>query len=161
MSAVLLPDPLAAMCAFLRANAQVSALIDPIPPGLAGLEQLAGVPAVFRPDLPQNIDPKMPLSCVVIRPAGGYTQFGDQPFYLADMRMDFICFGDHAQQASAICSAVAVELMQLTFPVVYERCRLYSASVRAGPVPLPDTQTVWPAVFLSATVLVGQLPAGV
>lgn len=160
VTTVLLPDPLAAMCAFLRANAQVASLLDPIPSGLPGFEQLAGVPSVFRPDLPAIMDPKMPLAAVVVRPAGGYTQFGTEMFYVADPRMDFICFGAHQVQAGQIANAVAMVLQQLSFPVVYEGCRLYAASVHAGPVPLPDTQTIWPAAFLSATVMVGQLPAG-
>lgn len=158
---ILLPDPLAAMCAFLRANTQVASMLDPIPSGLPGLDELAGVPAVFRPDLPSNIDRSMPLSCIVVRPAGGYTQFGTQMFYVADPRMDFICFGTHQVQAQAIANTVATELKQLSFPVVYENCQLYSTTVHAGPVPLPDTQTLWPATFLSATVMVGELPAGV
>lgn len=145
------------MCAWLRANQQVASLLDAIPANTMGLP--AGVPAVFRPDLPSNMDESMPLASIVVRPAGGYRQFGASMMPLADPRLDFICFGSNQGQATAIARTVATELKQLAFPQTWEHTILYSATVNAGPVPLPDTQTLWPAAWLSATVMHGEYPA--
>lgn len=152
-----LPDPLAAMCAWLRANSQIAPLLDPIPNTIVGLPH--GAPAVFRPDLPQNVDPEMPLACIVVRPAGGYGGFGDSMLLMSDPRIDFICFGSNQTEATGIARAVATELKQLASPQTWEHTLLYSAIVNAGPVPLPDTATLWPAAWLSATVTHGDLPS--
>lgn len=154
---VSLPDPLAAMCAWLRANPVIAPLLDPIPSGLPGLPH--GVPAAFRPDLPAQVDPAMPLASIIVRPAGGYRMFGDSMILMSDPRMDFICFGSNQSQATGIARAVATELKQLAYPQTWEHTVLYSAIVNAGPVPLPDTQTLWPAAWLSATVNHGDLPS--
>jgi hypothetical protein len=101
----------------------------------------------------------MPLACIVVRPAGGYTQFGKGTIPMADPRVDFTCYADNATRAHQIAQSVAYNLMQLTFPQTWEDTVLYSAQVHSGPVPLPDSQTLWPAVWLSGIVLHGQLPA--
>jgi hypothetical protein len=157
MSTVSLPDPLAAMCAWLRANPEVSPLLDPIPNGLKGIP--AGMPAVFRPDLPQAIDPGMPLACIIVRPAGGYRMFGDSMLLMSDPRFDLICYGSNQTEATGIARAVATELKQLYLPQTWEHTVLYSATVNSGPVPLPDTATLWPAAWLQATVTHGDLPS--
>lgn len=153
---VTLPDPLKAVCAFLRA--EVGHLLDPIPGGLSGLP--AGVPAVFRPDLPQAIDPAMPMASIVVRPAGGYRMFGDSMLQVADPRIDIICFGSTQTQSWEVAQNVAYQLQQTgQKPQEWEGCWIYSIVVNAGPVPLPDAQTLWPATWLGATMMHGQLPA--
>jgi hypothetical protein len=151
-------DPLAAFCAFLRAQPAVSSLLDQIPPGF-GLPQ--GVPAVFRPDLPQNVDASMPLACIVVRPAGGYTQYGKGMLPLADPRIDLICFASNQSRATQIAQTAASAVKQLARPQTWEGTTLYGADVHAGPVPLPDQQTLWPACWLSVVLLHGELPAPV
>ena len=148
-------DPLKAVCAFLRVK--VGGVLSQTPTGLKGIP--AGVPAVFRPDLPEQIAPVMPLECVVVRPAGGYTQYGKEMFYVADPRFDFVCFGSSQSRATRVATAVATELKQLSSPQTWEGAQLYSAQVHGGPVPLPDEQTLWPACWLQAVVMHGELPA--
>lgn len=165
MSTLILPDAKAAICGYLRAQPIIADMVDLTPSGLDGIP--AGVPAVFRPDLPKSIDQSMPLACIVARPApGGYKTFGGQRFYMADSVIDFICFADSSNRAARIADTLCVVLKQLCAnasgevrPQVWEHTMLYSASVKAGPVPLPDEQTLWPAVWLSATVTHGELPA--
>lgn len=149
------PDPLAAVCAFLRVT--IGSRLDQTPKGLKGIP--AGVPAVFRPDLPQQIDSSMPMRCVVVRHAGGYTQFGEEQFYVADPRFDLICFASSQNGATRIARAAATQLKQLSAPQIWEGTQLYSAIVTTGPVPLPDQQTLWPACWLSTVVMHGELAA--
>lgn len=159
-----LPDPLKALCAFLRAQPTLVNLLTPIPGGLSNLP--AGAPPIFRPDLPKEFQSVMPTACIVCRPAGGFKTYGDQRFFVADPTIDFTILGTTMTQALEVSQALAEILMQSFTntngqPVsqVWEDCMLYSTQVTAGPVPLPDTQTLWPAVWLSCKLVHGQLPA--
>lgn len=147
------PDPIKALCAYLRA--QVGDKVVATPGGLKNVP--ANVPAVFRPDLPQGFDQVMPAACVVVRPAGGYKQYGKTQFYIGDPTVDVVCYGTNQQQATEVCRAVAIVLKQLVSQE-WENTLLYSAQVSAGPTPLPDTQTLWPACWLSAQLIHGELP---
>ena len=158
MSVVQFPDPLAGLCAYMRAQPALASLLDPIPQNTGGLP--AGVPAIFRPDIPQAMDGSMPMACIMIRPYGGYTTLGDQRFYMKDPLIDLIAFASQQNQATAICRAAGTVLAQLASPQVWENCLLYSCQLKAGPVPLPDEQTLWPACWLSVTLVHGELPAG-
>lgn len=156
MSLEQLPDPLKAFAAFLRF--QIGDRLTVTPGGLKDLP--AGVPAVFRPDLPQGFDAIMPTACVVVRPAGGYTQFGKSQLYLGDPRVDIIAYGAQQQEATDICRAVIVASKQLVAQR-WENTLLYSAQVSAGPVPLPDSQTLWPTCWASVQLVHGELPLAV
>ena len=151
------PDPLAALCAYLRV--EIGSLLDQIPSG-SGLSS-AGAPAVFRPDVPKAMDSFMPLRAVAVRGAGGYRRFGGSMLPLSDPRFYFTCFGSSQSQATNIARNVALALKQLSSPQTWEGCVLYSATVEAGPTPLPDEQTLWPTCWVAAEVMHGDYAAPV
>ena len=150
------PDPIKALCAYLRA--EVGHLVIPTPGGLKRIP--ANIPAIFRPDLPQGFDQIMPAACIVVRPMGGYKQYGKTQFYIGDPTADIVCYGTNSQQATEIARAVVVVLKQLVSQE-WENTLLYSAQVAAGPTPLPDAQTLWPACWLSCQLVHGELPLAV
>jgi hypothetical protein len=144
-------DGAKAYCAFLRAavGSQLAPASNPKSPGVV-------VPAVFRPAMPQWFDKSMPASAVVVRPRGGYTQFGDSTMYLADPRMDVIAYGTTQQDATSLATLIAVTSKQLVNEV-WENTLLMAANISGGPIPLPDTQTLWPACWLSVQLVHGEL----
>jgi hypothetical protein len=148
-----LPDPLSALAAFLRQ--QIGDRLAVTPGNLKNIPP--GVPAVFRPDLPQGFDAVMPCAAVVVRAAGGYTQFGRSQFYIGDPRVEIIAYGTVQQEATEVCRAAVVACKQLVAQK-WENTLLYSAQVSAGPVPLPDAQTLWPACWASVQLIHGELP---
>lgn len=151
MSAPAIADPAAGYCAFLRA-----AIGDMLAP--ATLPSGAGtVPAVFRPDLPSWYDASMPAACVVVRPAGGHTQFGSSMLYIADPRVDVVCYGADQQQATALCVSVTVASKRLVSEV-WDGVLIYAANIAGGPIPLPDEKTLWPACWCSVQLVHGELP---
>ena len=153
MSLPLIPDPIKALCAYLRS--EVGNLVVTTPGGLHNIPP--NIPAVFRPDMPQGFDQVMPAASIVVRPAGGYKQYGKTQFYIGDPTVDVICYGGTQQQATELCRATAVALKQLVAQE-WENTLLYSSQVIAGPTPLPDTQTLWPSCWLSAQLVHGELP---
>lgn len=147
MTATVIADPLAAVCSYLRA--QIGGQLD----------QWAGQPAVFRPSLPEAVDASMPLTCVVVRAAGGYKMFGAGLLPVADPVLDVICYGEKPQGSYQVAVAAAHALKQLT-QSVWNGVLLYWAKVSAGPVPLPDTETIWPATWLAAQVMYSEIATG-
>lgn len=152
MSLPPVPDPLKALCAYLRS--ELSNLVITTPGGLKNIP--ANVPAVFRPDLPLGFDQVMPAACVVVRPAGGYKLYGATQFYIGDPVVDVTCYGANMAQATEVARASVVALKQLVAQE-WENTLLYSAQVTAGPTPLPDTQTLWPTCWLSCHLVHGEL----
>lgn len=147
------PDPIKALCAFLRQ--ELSNLVTSTPEGLINIPP--GVPAVFRPDLPKGFDQVMPAACVVCRPAGGYKQFGKTQIPVGDPTIDIVCYGANQDEATNVARAGVVVCKQLVAQE-WENTLLYSAQVIGGPTPLPDTQVLWPACWFSVTLMHGELP---
>lgn len=147
MSTVVVADPLAAVAAYLQASA-VGQMLQAMPHG----------PAVYRSMLPQSVQKKMPFSCIVVRPAGGYTLFGSGLLPVADPRIDFTCFAGTPQESYEIAVATARALKQLQMSV-WENTKLYWARIAGGPIPLPDQNTLWPATWLSAQVMYAEISA--
>jgi len=145
-------EPVLAYVEFLRAQIGDQVAQATQPDG-------AVYPAIFRPDMPRWYEPSMPTRAIVVAPKGGYTQFGSGQFPLADPRLDVICYGaeDDQQGATQLARMVATVSKQLVSQV-WNGVLLVSASVSAGPVPLPDQQTVWPAVWLSIQLVHGEYP---
>lgn len=143
-------DPYMALIMFLRSAVGGLVAQTVFPNGLQA-------PAIFRPDLPKWFDDSMPTGAMVLRPAGGYTRFGATMFYVGDPRVDIVCYGETQEEATGIAQASIVVLKQLVSQM-WENTLLYSASISGGPIPLPDTQTIWPAVWMSTTLMVGELP---
>ena len=146
-------DPLMAMCAFLRE--QIGDLVTVTPGDIKGIP--AGVPAIFRPDMPAAFDAVMPTESVVLRPAGGYTRFGTTQILLGDPRVDVLAYGKTQQSATMVCRAVIVACKFLVVQE-WENVLLMSAQCSGGPLPLPDTQTLWPTCWCSLQVTHGELP---
>jgi hypothetical protein len=144
-------DPTKAIAAYLQAR--VGSLLVQTPSGLQGIA--AGVPAVFRPDMPLTFDQAMPAACIIVRPAGGYTMYGKGQLPVGDPRIDMVCYGAVRLQADQIARACVVALKQLS-EQIWEDTLLYWAQISAGPLPLPDQQTLWPASLVSAQVMHGE-----
>jgi hypothetical protein len=144
-------DASAAYCAWVRATVGDRLAAATFP------QSAVSVPAVFRPSLPEWFDSQMPAACVVVRPAGGYRQFGKTMLALADPALDVLCYAASQQQATSICQTLAVASKQLVNEV-WEGTIICSAGVNSGPTPLPDTQTLWPTCFLSVVLVHGELP---
>lgn len=151
MAAPEIADASAGYAAFLRH--QVGDMLDTATNPSTGV----ALPAVFRPDLPRWFDGSMPAACIVVRPAGGYARFGSSTMYLADPRLDVICYGANSEQARRIATTVAVVSKQLMVEV-WDGVLLHSANVSGGPVPLPDQQTEFPSAWLAVQVVHGELP---
>lgn len=153
MTLVTIADAPKAYCAFLRARVGDRLAIATLP------GSGAKVPAVFRPDMPRWFQSSMPASAIIVRPAGGYTAYGKSMQPIADVRVDVLCYGpeDGQQQATELAQAVAVASKQLSVEV-WEDTLLMAANVSAGPVPLPDAQTLWPACWLSIQLVHGEYP---
>jgi hypothetical protein len=138
-------DPLRAVAAYLKAS-PVAPMLEPGPHGAS----------VYRPTLPETIQDDMPFACIVVRPAGGYTLFGTGLLPVADPRIDFTCYAGTPQESYEIAVATARTLKQLQMSV-WENTKLYWARVAGGPIPLPDTDTLWPATWLSAQVMYAEI----
>ena len=142
-------DPAAAVCAYL-ASAISTVLATVTAPGAT-----TSGPAIFRPDMPQWMDKTMPVAAIVVRPAGGYKMFGTGPLPVTDPVLDMICYGGGQQQSYTVAAAAAQALRALRMSV-WEGATVYWARIAAGPVPLPDAATYWPATWLSAQVMVSE-----
>lgn len=151
MSAAQAADGAAAYCGWLRE--QIGGMLASATNPQSGVS----TPAVFRPSLPEWFDGQMPAAAVTVRPAGGYSTFGKTMWPLADPRMDVVCYGTRQGEATMIATTIAVATKQLVNEI-FEGTLLCSASVDAGPTPLPDAQTLWPACWLSVQLVHGELP---
>ncbi len=134
-------DPAKALAGYLAAN--LGDLLD---------KNVNGQPAVFRPDLPRREDPTMPKAALVLRPVGGPTMVTGPQIPLANRRIDITCYGTTAQQANNLGNAVIVALKPLVMQR-WEDVMIYSALPTAGPIPLLDTEVLWPAVVVTAGVV--------
>lgn len=137
-------DPAKAVCSFLATT--VGGLLD----------EHKARPAVFRPRLPEELTDRMPLACLVVRPAGGYRMFGAGTMPVADPNMDITCYAAGPNQSYQIALAVAQSLKQLS-QSVWENTTLYWAKIAGGPIPLPDAQTRWPATWVGIQVMAGEI----
>lgn len=149
--AIKVADPTLAFGSFLRA--QVGDLLYQATWPGSGAE----LPAVFWPDLPSWFDQNMPVACLVVRRAGGYTRFGKEMMPLGDPRHDILAYGATQEEATGIAQTVTVVCKQLTTQV-WEDALLMSANVAGGPTPLPDSQTLWPTCWLSVQLVHGEYP---
>jgi hypothetical protein len=123
------------MCAYLRAA--VGDLVED---------------RVWRPQVPQQKMAIMPTAAIAVRRAGGYKLFGGSQMPVSDPVLDFMCYGSNAAEAELVSSAVATALKQLSM-TVWENTMLYWAVISGGPLPMVDTQTLWPGQLLSAQVM--------
>jgi hypothetical protein len=69
-------DPTLGIAAYLKAQAEI---------------ETATEGRVFRPELPEDEQPHMPRSCVIVRPAGGGSMFAKTDIPVTDSRLDIVC----------------------------------------------------------------------
>lgn len=141
-------DHAGAVCAYLASTVGSALGTITSPSGSTG-------PAVFRPDLPEWADKSMPLAALVVRPNGGYKMFGTGPLPVVDPVLDIICYGGAHQQSYEVAMQVAQALRALRMSV-WEGATLYWARISGGPLPLPDSYTLWPATWISAQVMMSE-----
>jgi hypothetical protein len=136
--------PAAAVAVFLSAQPQVVQLLG---------KNSWGTPAVYRPQIPKSEDSLMPQGAISVRYAGGVDMFSGSRLPVSTPRVDITCFAAERQQADEIASAVFVVSKQLNMET-WENVMLYWLKPQ-HPVPLPDTQTLWPASVVTAQLMHG------
>lgn len=127
-------DPVAAVADYLRD--EVGSLCDD---------------RVYRPELPRTDNKLMPRTAVVVRPGGGYRQFGGGTLKIGDPSMDIMCYGSTRRQADEVAQAALLamkELLAETRQGVNLKCARVS-----GTIPLMDPDTQWPYTIFSTQVI--------
>lgn len=136
------PDPIAALVAFLKADADVAAL--------AGTRVFAG-------ELPRTENTAMPRQAVVLGPAGGGALGGGYQRY-GDGRVDAYCYGATPRESWVLYLAVHVALKQLRREV-HSGVLLHWARPSAGGATGRDPETDWPLTLSSWQVLASEVAA--
>lgn len=139
------PDPVAALIAFLRADSNVAALVGT---------------RVFAPELPRNQTGNMPQACIVIRPAGGgflgqaYEDYGD-------VRFDIDCYAsDDRNPHSGWTLYLAVyEALKHMRRSVQADVLLHWAKSSSKGITLRDPDTDWAYTASSWQVFVSEVAA--
>jgi hypothetical protein len=135
---VAVPDVVAAVVAYLRADAAVLAIVGT---------------RVFGEELPGSEAASMPRASVVVSATGGYGQTDAVP--LMKPRVDVRCYGATRAAAMTLHLAVYVALRALS-RAVSATGLLHGAIEEGGPQSLRDQDTDWPLVWSSWIVLVGE-----
>lgn len=132
-------DPLAALVAYLRADALVAAL--------AGAR-------VYGGELPGSETVDMPQAAVVLTPAGGYA---DRFAYmeLGEPRIDVRCYDSTPYLAHRLYRTVHGALKHMTRNV-QGSTMLHCATLESSVEGLRDPDTEWPLAFSSWIVLASE-----
>lgn len=132
-------DPTAAVAAYLKATAAVN-------------EATEG--RIFRPELPEEEDPRMPRGCVVVRPAGGGMLFGRDYLPVLDGRLDIVAYGSTRLEAENIAREVTLALKELRHST-WENVILFWARIAGAPASAIDPESEWPFALVSTQVMHG------
>lgn len=135
------PDPTAALVAYLRADTALYALVGA---------------RVYGAELPASEASHMPRAAVVVRDAGGMGARSEAPVWTP--RVDVWCYGATPLEAKAVHLAVHAALRVL-HRQVHAGALLHAASPGSGPHADRDPDTRWPLVWSSWTVIAGEEPA--
>lgn len=128
-------DILVALITFLKADADVDALIDG---------------RVYGEQVPQaEIERQEPRKFVVVTDAGGIERNRFLP--IAQPRYDVWCYGETYHEAGNVDRAVYSALKALDRQPV-GGVLLHNAGLAGGPMPVRDDKTGWPAKWRSITV---------
>lgn len=142
------PDPIAAVVAFLAADADVAALV--------GTTTIRGalVARVFGAAIPAEEAAQMPRPAIAVSAAGGVAVGGY--VRLQRPRIDVKCYGRTHHEAMAVHLAAYAALRYL-----YRRAQgaafLHNAVLVGGPLELVDPHTDWPLVSSTWNVLASDL----
>lgn len=132
-------DPIGALVAVLKADADVAALVGT---------------RVFGSDLPGDESDSMPRAAVVIKPAGGGLL---DPGYQRwnDSRVDLICYAETPKLGADLYRTAHPVLKQLSRSE-WAGCLLHWARPAGGPITMRDIDTDWPFTFSSWQVLASE-----
>lgn len=138
-----IPDPLAALIAYLKADADVTAAVGT---------------RVFGGELPPGETKSMPRKAIVIRPSGGPQTFGGGYQQYGELRLDFFAYGETPLEAFNVWRALHPALKQM------RRNRqsttlLHWAQPSGSPIALRDPDTDWSYNFSSWVVLAAEVAA--
>ena len=136
----MIPDPIVALTAFLRADAALVALLGT---------------RVFGAELPEHEVASMPQRCVVLRRAGGGGLHTGGYMRLGDFRLDVTCYGETPYQAAQVNLAVQDALKNMRRNV-QGAALLHWATPSGGGIALRDPDAEWPLVFSSWQVLASE-----
>lgn len=128
-------DPFAAVAAYLKAE--------------VGNDLCDG--RVYRPELPRKDHELMPRTVIVVRPAGGYRQFGSGTLKIGDPAVDVICYGSTRLECDKVAQAALLAMKDLESEV-HQGVLLKCARV-SGLVPLTDPDTQWPYTVVTTQVV--------
>lgn len=139
-----IPDPIAALVAYLRA--------DPDTTSLTGGR-------IFGQELPETEAGPMPRACLVLTDAGGAPlgPGANDAVPVSVTRVDVRAYGATPQEAKAVSLAAHAALKGLRRAVVGQAL-LHSATVAGGPNYLRDPDTAWPFVLSTYQVLAAEVP---
>jgi hypothetical protein len=135
-------DPAAALVAFLKADADVTARVGS---------------RVFAGELPAEENDHMPRQAIVVNPAGGgligrgYQDYGDK-------RFDIDCYGETKRQSHDLYLEVFPALKQLRREV-HAGVLLHWARASSDGRAMRDPRTDWPVTISSWQVLASEVPA--
>lgn len=135
------PDPLAALVAFVAGDAEVAALVGA---------------RVFGQELPAGEVQQMPRPCVVLQTAGGFGERGEAP--VQRVRVDARCYGRTLHEAMQVHLAVYGALRKRLLRSQQGDALLHSAILEGGPSPLRDPDADWPFVLSSWQIIAADEP---
>lgn len=142
------PDPIAAVVAFLAADADVAALV--------GTTTIRGtvVARVFGEEVPAEEAVNMPRACITVSAGGGFHV--RSYVQLQTPRLDVKCYGRTLSETGALHQAAYNALKYLN-----RRAQgvafLHNAIQVGGPLSLRDDDTDWPFVWSTWEVLASDL----
>jgi hypothetical protein len=142
---VTVPNHIAAIVAFLKAETDVKALVD------------TAAPRVYGGELPREQTSAMPRRAVVVKSAGGGA--GVESGSDADVstyRVDVWNYGASPFDASMLRGATYPALKHLARRVI-ATVLLHSANRVAGPLPIRDPVTDWPIEIETFEVFVSDV----
>ncbi len=138
----MIPDPVAAIVAFLQADTALTALVST---------------RVFGAELPRDEVSSMPRKCVLVRRSGIGASAGNRSrIAFSRPRMDVFSHGETPKQA-ALVDLAAYEALKQMEPNTRGVCRLHDATLVGGPIDLREQDTKWPLVFRSYLVAAAEV----
>lgn len=145
----MIPDPLSAVRAVLRADASVTAIVPSA--------------QIYAGEMPQTESVAQPRAAVILSLAGGpadrgYSQLGRR-------RLDVRCYGATPFEAMKLGNQVyeslkAVERVRVTSatPLITPTL-IHGINVEAGPTPLRDADGDWPMVLTTFEIVAAEVAA--
>lgn len=126
-------DPEAALVAYLKADADLVALVAAY---------------VFAGELPANITKLMPRKALVLRASGGVSLTGDSFVEHDTGRFDLFAFGETPKEASLVMRTAELAMKRLRRSV-HANTLLHWAKPAGGGISGREPQTEWPRQFQS------------